>query len=232
MNNSNLIDNQSFSERLSFFIKQKNLTVAEFERSCGLSRSVIHSAIKNIGAIGSDKLSKIFATYPELNTEWLLTGKGLMLKNIIPGEKTELVRISDNKTADIGKISVLPVYNQMATAGDVELLFHQDITEENTIYLPEIRGCDFGVKVYGDSMSGVIENGDIILVREVEQRLATNGKIHMIQTNDNLYVKYLYRSEAQYILTSENKFHAPIIVPSVSVVRLYEVVWNLRIKKM
>lgn len=67
-------------ERLKEYIDLKSITVAAFERSVGMSNGSFGKALKNCGAIGTDKLENILSVYSDLSIEWLLTGNGLMLK--------------------------------------------------------------------------------------------------------------------------------------------------------
>lgn len=67
-------------ERLKEYIDYKNISVAAFERSIGMANASFGKSLKNKGAIGSDKLEKILMVYTDISSEWLLTGKGSMLK--------------------------------------------------------------------------------------------------------------------------------------------------------
>ncbi len=63
--------------RLSAFINHIGIPVSQFERKCGFSNGYVRSVSNSIG---SDKLRALSDIYPELSIEWLLTGKGDMLK--------------------------------------------------------------------------------------------------------------------------------------------------------
>ncbi|TWP28463.1 XRE family transcriptional regulator [Apibacter muscae] len=64
-------------ERLIKFINYKNISIRSFESSIGVS----HSYVSNIRvSIQPDKLISISKQYPDLNTSWLMTGEGEMLK--------------------------------------------------------------------------------------------------------------------------------------------------------
>lgn len=76
----------SVKERLVRFIKQKGLTVREFERSIGVSNGYVS---KITGTIGADKLHRMGVEYPELNVDWLMLGVGDMLKDQKAGQQTE-----------------------------------------------------------------------------------------------------------------------------------------------
>lgn len=69
---------EDFKNRLLNFIDgQLGLSQREFERRCGLAQGTIPS----IGVKGPsvDVLMKISNTYPELNLNWLVSGRGAML---------------------------------------------------------------------------------------------------------------------------------------------------------
>lgn len=63
--------------RLLDFISLKKISISDFERISGLSNGYVHK-IKN--SVGKRGLLDIQRAFPELNTSWLLTGEGEMLK--------------------------------------------------------------------------------------------------------------------------------------------------------
>lgn len=73
-------------ERLIKFIKHKNISVRKFESLCGLSFGYIHNMRVSIQP---DKMMNIAAQFPELNSGWILTGEGDMLKE--PGTAESLI---------------------------------------------------------------------------------------------------------------------------------------------
>ena len=66
-------------KRIKQFIDYKGLNVRTFEITVGFSNGAFASQLKNHRTIGVDKLENILNTYPEINANWLLTGKGQML---------------------------------------------------------------------------------------------------------------------------------------------------------
>ncbi|SES88468.1 helix-turn-helix transcriptional regulator [Prevotella sp. kh1p2] len=67
-------------DRIKTYIDYKGITVAAFERSVGMSNASFGKSLRNKGAIGTDKLENILSVYDDLSPEWLLTGRGEMLK--------------------------------------------------------------------------------------------------------------------------------------------------------
>lgn len=72
-------------ERLMDFIKYKGLSQSRFESQVGLSNGYVNNIRKSISP---EKLQSITLTFPELNTEWLLTGRGEKIKEIQPPSNT------------------------------------------------------------------------------------------------------------------------------------------------
>lgn len=64
-------------DRLILFIESKGISKNAFERACGLSTRYVSNMRQSIQP---DKVKKIALIFPELNTGWLLTGEGEMLK--------------------------------------------------------------------------------------------------------------------------------------------------------
>ena len=68
---------KTVKERLAAFIEFKGLSKNKFEQMCGLSRRYASNISRSIQP---DKIEKISLAFPDLNTGWLLTGEGEMLK--------------------------------------------------------------------------------------------------------------------------------------------------------
>lgn len=60
------------------FIKYLNTSQSKFETNCGLANGYVNNIRRSITP---EKLQKISLRYPELNSGWLMTGEGNMLKD-------------------------------------------------------------------------------------------------------------------------------------------------------
>lgn len=76
-------------DRVILFIEYKGISKNAFEKACGLSTRYVSNMRQSIQP---DKIKKIALAFPELNTGWLLTGEGEMLKGeaIPPRESAQL----------------------------------------------------------------------------------------------------------------------------------------------
>ena len=68
-------------QRIKTYLDFKGIKIATFERSVGMSNASFGKALKNDGAIGSDKIENILSVYKDISPSWLLTGEGPMLQN-------------------------------------------------------------------------------------------------------------------------------------------------------
>ena len=90
-------------ERLKKYIKYKNLTVISFEKSLNVSNGYVSSISKSIQP---DKLLEISEKYTDLSIEWLLIGKGEMIK-------TEKIQNPQrDETLDVENIYQLAYFKQ------------------------------------------------------------------------------------------------------------------------
>lgn len=68
-------------ERLLMFLEHKNLSMNRFCTTCGFSPSYVRNINKTI----SQRYLKIISNaFPDLNINWLETGEGQMLNEVIP----------------------------------------------------------------------------------------------------------------------------------------------------
>jgi transcriptional regulator with XRE-family HTH domain len=72
--------NDNTLKRIKQYLDSKGIKVSVFEREIGMSNGSFASQLKNDKTIGVDKLEKILRIYSDINIEWLLTGRGEILK--------------------------------------------------------------------------------------------------------------------------------------------------------
>ena len=74
---TNNLEQNTIKVRLLTFIDSLKMPVSAFEKECGMS----NATIQNIrSSIAPDKLQNIAEKFPQLNIEWLMVGRGDMLK--------------------------------------------------------------------------------------------------------------------------------------------------------
>lgn len=66
-------------KRIKDYIDFKGINISAFEKSAGFSNGLFGGQLKRNRSIGIDKLENILKVYPDLNPNWVLTGRESML---------------------------------------------------------------------------------------------------------------------------------------------------------
>ena len=68
-------------ERINLILKSRNLNAAQFADEIGVQRSSVSHILTGRNNASLDFLLKVLTRYPEIDTDWLLTGKGVMVRS-------------------------------------------------------------------------------------------------------------------------------------------------------
>ncbi|MES2485426.1 MAG: S24 family peptidase, partial [Bacteroidota bacterium] len=165
-------------------------------------------------SLGSNVLERILEIYKDINPIWLLTGKGeMMLEAVQNRSGVQTFRLKTDTTLDSQQI---PLYDLEAVAGIVPLFSDaKNLKPVDHISIPQLPRCDGALYVTGDSMYPLLNSGDIIMYKIIED--ITNGifwgEMYLLGVNiggeEYITVKYIRRSERKghVILASENPHH-------------------------
>lgn len=96
-------------DRLRAYIRHKGLTEYRFCKEVGLAPSFLHA---QDSGLSPRSLKKIGAAYPDLNTKWVATGDGDMLKGGADGEDVKIAMsthraLIEDRDAKIAKLEAL-----------------------------------------------------------------------------------------------------------------------------
>lgn len=194
-------------DRLKAYLKEKNISQADFAIGIGASTGYVNAIVKTIG---SDKLAIIREKFPDLNIGWLLTGEGEMLK-----EATD-VTIPSHRIRYWVDVD--------ATAGGVTQFDDMMSNQYIDLAIPEFRDCTDAVNLYGDSMLPLYKSGQIIILKEWKESFIDYGNVYLVVTKKgNRMVKYLRKgSDAEHVLcVSENKEFDSFEILMDDILRLY-----------
>jgi hypothetical protein len=171
-------------QNILLFIASKSITPYEFYKKSGVTRGILS---QNNG-ISEDNIARFLALFPEVNTEWLLTGRGNMIK-------TESVRefssplISDNP--NIGK----PYFDVDFIAGFDEIINSQVTIPANNIIIQGFDKADLWCNVSGHSMEPKISHGDIIALRKCTVEDIQYGEIYAVVMDNIRTIKIIRKSD-------------------------------------
>ena len=76
----------NMNNRLQSFIAAENLTQSQFADNINVARASISHILSGRNKPGFDFVEKLMKAFPNLNIEWLITGKGKMYKTAQSGD--------------------------------------------------------------------------------------------------------------------------------------------------
>lgn len=225
-------ENSSIKRNILQFLDFKGISKYQFYKSTGITRGVLDSD----GGMSEDNTARFIAYYPEVSIEWLITGKGDMMKSqikeyiqkedinniVAEPELNEVNQIKKyNFKSDYFNINnqLIPLYEIEAAAGLNTLFSNQsDQSPIDYISVPNAPKCDGALFVRGDSMYPIMKSGDIICYKHIQdtRNNIRFGEIYLLYIDDGddeyLTIKYVQASEQgkSFVkLVSHNKYHAP-----------------------
>ncbi len=167
-------------QNILLYLAKKGVTSYEFYKVSGVTRGILQ---QNNG-ISEDNLARFLAYAPDINLEWLLTGRGNMLKECANNpftkegdnniDKYDQSDTSIDLEACAQKMSIaesptkgIPLIPLSAMAGaftgDTSVMEY----ECERYVIPAFRGADFLIQVKGDSMQPTYYSGDLVACERV-----------------------------------------------------------------
>ena len=195
-------------ERLKEYIDYKGISIAAFERSIGMANASFGKSLKRHGSIGTDKLENILSVYKDISPQWLLLGKGGMIKEDKQGE------VVLKATSPSEGIPLIPL---SAMAGNFSM--EQTVLEYECerYVVPIFKGADFLIPIKGSSMVPHYNSGDVVACRRVPM---TNlffqwNKVYVIDTDQGPLIKRLKPgSDSGHVtIVSDNPSFDPFELP-------------------
>lgn len=182
-------------DRLIEFLKYLNIGQTAFEEKVGIARSYVSH---NKGSIGTEIIKKISSVYPELNTNWIVTGEGEMLKS---NESNEI-----HTTSGVPHIEDILAYCSKGQGFDV-LIMRKNCPVYN---IPGTEEADFTIQATGRSMinrehpSRSIKEGDYVACRKPRTNIIRYGEIYALATSDGVMVKVVKRCNKEGVVILES----------------------------
>lgn len=157
----------SFIERLQYYMQEKGINDNQMTVNAGLSVGLIGKAKGSNKGMNAANIEKILLAYPDLNPDWLLTGRGKMCKmqeesSLQPKDTLPIAHQTSENNQE--GIPLIPL-SAMAGAFTEETAVMEFECERYVI--PAFKGADFLIQVKGDSMQPTYYSGDLVACQRV-----------------------------------------------------------------
>ena len=179
-------------DRILQFIDYKEISKNKFYIETGISNGILDKK----SGLSMDTVEKFYSTYPEINPEWLLTGKGPMLKESTPEDKqSKLQKIREIADTSTKKNNLIPFYEDVATIGGTSISADTSAVANTTTYIDAgdwFKGeVSAAIRHYGDSMVEY-SNGCILALKTItNQRNIVWGHNYVVETDEIRVTKRL-----------------------------------------
>ncbi len=164
----------SVKDRIKQFADYVDISYRDLSVQMGASAGYINSISRSIQP---DKLSRLSAQYPQLNTNWLLTGNGEMLNTDTTEQLTEPKEFAldqwDEAVAFAERMGVdlVPLYTEPFQAGNKGNNIITAWNEVESIWaLPDIKADEL-IIVRGNSMEPTLPEGTAVAVKQYQFRV-------------------------------------------------------------
>ncbi len=211
-------------ERIKEFIESQNISIRAFEQKISASNGLIRKAIVNNTDIQSKWLENIVENYPHINTDWLLTGKGNMLRS----QDRDLPIMSYEPKGS-------PYYN-VDFIGGFDLLFNTQTTRPDYYidFTPYNKEGVIWCNLTGHSMEPELNNGDIIAMKEMKTPVdyLPVGEIYGFVTDEYRTIKRLAKSSREgyikLVPVNPSPEYSPQEIPTSMVRKIFAVMGSIR----
>lgn len=207
-------------ERLYKLVDIKGDSIYRLSKEIEVSNGYFSKQKQSNGALSSNIIEKIVSYYPDLDANWLLTGKGSMLKGFADTNDQELRNqysiLHDN--VDIEETKRIPLVNITAIGGFGGSSFsigERDVKEYYVIPKFKHKQIDFMIEVEGSSMYPKYNSGDVVACKIINEKgFIQWNKTHVIATKDQgIIIKRIKKNnEDSLLMVSDNKDYDPFAV--------------------
>nr|DAO18612.1 MAG TPA: putative transcriptional regulator [Caudoviricetes sp.] len=203
-------------QRILLFAASLGISKRDFYTKIRVSRGTLESKT----GITEDVITKFFATYPEVNIEWLMTGRGEMFNKEPKVSSKQQPTIADERpvaspaTRPGDGIPLIPIEAMAgALTGEQTVLEY----ECERYVVPVFKGADFLIPVKGSSMYPKYSSGDIVACQRVpmSELFFQWNKVYVIDTNQGALIKRIKPgSDKEHVLiVSDNEKYDPFELP-------------------
>lgn len=214
----------SVKDRTIEFVKVKGITMKSFETKCGLSSGYVTSMRKGFG---SDKLNNVLTAFPELNRDWLLYGEGEMLKS--PTERAS----ANGESMKEYETWLLPMDSHGGSLSGIPA--DGTLLQNCERVISPIKGVDFAISVYGDSMAPEYPSGSRVLIKRINpESFIEWGRTYVLDTCNGVLIKEVLHCQREGYITchsiNPDPKYADFDIPMADVYGMYRVLMVMAAK--
>lgn len=173
------------SSIINCLLKDIGIKPGTFAKKVGITPTQVYDLQSGkIKKISENIVDKIREIYPEYNKVWLMTGEGKMKSNPEIQEDVNLDEIANDEYTTW----LLP---QSAMGGSLSGFASDGVVLRNCEkVISPIKGVDFAISVYGESMAPEYPSGSRVLIKKINPDVFIDwGKVYVLDTSNGVIIK-------------------------------------------
>ena len=208
------------NQRIRQVQKHYDLNEKNFIQKIGVAQSTYNSLFSRGSKPSVQLIESIANAFPQIDTRWLITGKGEML--------------CDDMSANViveqpYQVPILPYY---ARGGAMDEFVVSVTPEQCDKMISPIRDAQLAVPIVGDSMHPTYPNGAIVLVRKIDDGSFVEwGKAYVLDTCNGAVCKVLTQGSTQdsikCISINKDEMYAPFEINKKDIYGIYRILMRL-----
>lgn len=234
MNKEKENKNTGISARIADILYCLRVSKNAFARKLGYERAqTVYDIINGKSAPSYDFFKKFQTSgYSEIiNIDWLITGRGSMLKTTIANDHSAISEVDKNSELS-SKRSRIPFYDDVSTIGGLNDRVANTNPSSPTEWIdagdwfPEATAA---IRHYGDSMVEYPSGSILALKRVNNPQLIINGRNYVVETSEYRVTKQLQLDGDSFMAYSTNREtypdgrqkHSPFSIPKDEIRHIY-----------
>ena len=191
-------ENSIIKRNILKFLEYEGISKYKFHKDTGITRGIL---AQNNG-MSEENTTRFLAYYPEINPEWLLTGKGSMLREA-PSQSHEY--------SDSTGIPLIPI-DAIADWGEEDIQVMDYETKRYVVPEFDELKVDFMIRIKGNSMYPSFTNGDLVACKKLPTDTFLQWhKVYVLDTIQGAMIKRLHPSDKEdhILCVSDNESFKP-----------------------
>lgn len=214
------------SSKLSQYFRDRCITQETIAETLGVSQQYVSGLLSGKKAFGKKQAQRFYECWG-ISPSWLLTGEGEMLRS---GESLLApVFVTEGEYV----VRVIPTEARGGTIGDFSTALRESEAANFETILSPIKGCDWAITIYGDSMAPDYPSGSKVLIKKINEKAFIEwGREYVLDTENGPIIKEIQPSqrEGHVWCVSRNEKYKPFEIDTRHILGWYRVLMVLSMK--
>lgn len=192
----------------------------------------IEKAFRQLQAEGRVKTQGDFAKMLGVSQNTISAAKNGDERYLTPSLISRIGFVLDKSGSDAGA-KMIPVFPVEAMAGTMVEFFQAVKEYDCEKMVSPIKGAEYAIKIYGDSMSPEYPSGSLCLIKRVDERqfIAWN-EVYVLDTDNGAVIKKIRRTDRENVVecVSINPNYQPFTIDTTFIHGWYRVLMVMSVK--